>query len=357
MAPRKLLSRGLQNNNGKHHEPNEVSNFSLEKTQDQFNLGIGEVPTEFREPFILSGYRKPYLLARECLVSLFTYSNETVNVWSHVLATILFNLCYCRVFLHVHNPLEDAFVHPLLAFAIAVSAMFVMSSGAHLFNSMSPRIRHICFFFDYAAISTYTFAAGQVFFFYSRPERSSLAILTRSDLFLGISASLAFVTTAMCCASRHRWRRYKHVIRTVSFAMTWILNTLPYTWRLATCSSQFECHAISKPYFLRQVWCFAIAAFSNAYRLPERWFPKVFDFFGQSHHFLHILCAIGAGDEFTAVMLDMEGRRQILEHLHTVTLSNSLGLMSLVLVGNITVVLMFAKTLGENHEEEHHKDS
>ena len=356
MAPQEPTFRGIRNNNLKQYELKQAPQVSCEKTQDIFNLTVDQMPMEFREPFIVSGYRKPYVSAWECLVSLITRCNECINVWSHVLATILFILCYCKVFLYEHNPLEDPFVYPLLAFAIAVSAMFLMSSGAHLFNSMSPRIRHICFFFDYAAISTYTFTAGQIFFFYSRPEHSSLAVLNSSTLFLGISALLAFVTTALCCASRHRWRRYKHVIRTVSFTVTWVFNTFPYTWRMASCTSQLECHAISKPYFMQQVWCFGIAAFFNACKLPERFIPRVFDFFGQSHHFLHILCAIGAGDDFTTVLLDMEGRRQVLEKLHSVTFANSLGLMALVLIGNIVIVLLFARTLGENHEEEHHKD-
>lgn len=356
MAPNELLFRSLGNNNGKHNDFEGAPDVSYKKKQGIFNLGVHEVSMEFREPFIVSGYRKPYVSAWECFVSLLTRCNESVNVWSHILATILFNFCYCKVFLFEHNPLKDSFVYPLLAFAIAVSAMFVMSSGAHLFNSMSPRIRHICFFFDYAAISTYSFTAGQIFFFYSRPQSSNLAILTNSSLFLGISASLSFVTTSLCCASRHRWRRYKHVIRTVSFALTWFLNTFPYTWRLASCANQFECHTISKPFFMRQIWCFAIAAVFNAFKVPERWIPRVFDFFGQSHHFLHILCAIGAADDFTAVLLDMKGRRQVLDE-GIVTISNSLGLMALVMAGNIVIVLLFARTLGENHEEEHHKDS
>lgn len=314
-----------------------------------------EVPLQFRESFILSGYRLPYMTARECVLSLFTLCNESVNVWSHILALFFFCCHYYSVFWRIHNPLDDPFVYPLLSFAFGVSCAFLMSAGAHLFNSMSPRIRHVCFFFDYAAISVYTYTAGQAFYFYSRPLGSELTVLNNSSLFLAISMLISFATTTVCCASRHHWHHYKHLLRTSGYTLSWFFNTLPYTWRMYTCDSEQECHAISKAYFMRHVLCYAVAAIANASKLPERLMPGVFDFIGQSHHFLHIVSAMGAGDEFITMVLDMEGMREE-QRLQSVSFGNTIGLTALVLFGNVVIVLLFAVCLDNDEEEEKVED-
>ncbi len=47
-----------------------------------------DVPPLFRERFILSGYRPVGLSLRSYVLSLFQIHNETLNVWSHLLAAI-----------------------------------------------------------------------------------------------------------------------------------------------------------------------------------------------------------------------------------------------------------------------------
>ena len=308
---------------------------------EKFNLPDFKVPFEFREPYVLSGYRQPRISARECLESIFTRCNETINVWSHVAACAFFVFRSVLVFSE-HNPFRDAFVYPLLSFAIGTSAMFFMSSGAHLFNSMSSKTRHVCFFFDYAAISVYAFSAGQAFYFYSRPLNSDWVIFRSYSTFVIVCTIVSCLSVYSCCASRHRWIHYKFLIRTGTFMTSFFINTLPYWVRMWDCQSEVDCNAVSIPYFKRQFMFFAVAALANGSRLPERLIPGVFDFCGQSHHFLHILCAIGAADEMIALYLDMLGRRNALELAAVPTFANSLLLTFLVLAANVAVVLWFA---------------
>lgn len=47
-----------------------------------------DVPLLFRERFILSGYRQAGLPWRCYVLSLFQINNETLNVWSHLLAAV-----------------------------------------------------------------------------------------------------------------------------------------------------------------------------------------------------------------------------------------------------------------------------
>ena len=328
------------------------SNYLKPKdAEDKFNYPVYKVPLEFREPFISSGYRRPQLSAWECFQSLFKRSNETINVWSHLIAFAVF-VCRFIVIFRQHNPFDDAFVYPLLSFAVGASIMSLMSSFAHLFNSMSSKIRHVCFFFDYAAISVYGFTAGQAFYFYSRPLNTDWLIFRSHSVFVAVCVIASILSTYSCCASRHRWIDFKFLIRTGTFATSFFINTLPYWLRMYDCTSQVDCNVVSFSSFWRHVLFYAVAALAFGSKLPERLLPGVFDFCGQSHHFLHIFGAIAVMEEFTATYLDMLGRRKALEDLSTVpTFGNCLCVSLLMLVSNITVIFWFASSIPVDNTE------
>ena len=58
---------------------------------------------------------------------------------------------------------EDPHAWPLLAYLLTCCIYPLASSCAHTFSTMSTRARHICYFFDYAALSMYSLGMdGQV---------------------------------------------------------------------------------------------------------------------------------------------------------------------------------------------------
>lgn len=51
---------------------------------------------------------------------------------------------------------QDSCTWPLTVFLFSCCIYPLASSCAHTFSTMSPRARHICFFFDYGALSFYS---------------------------------------------------------------------------------------------------------------------------------------------------------------------------------------------------------
>ena len=338
----------LVNKNG--HKNDNNKNIALNKSgmkEEASNelVNFDKVPSFFREPFIMSSYRKCDSSAWYCFKSLFQATNETINIWSHILALAVFAFRFASVFAR-YNPWEDSFVYPLLCFAFGICIMLVGSVGAHLFNCMSIKARHICFFFDYAAISVYTFAAGQVFYFYSRPVITDLCIFNTPPLFLGISAVISFASTFACCYSFCRRSRFDPAVKAGTYISSWLFNTSPYLTMMLLCGTSSTCSSpLSVHYFTRHCLFYAGGTLAYVVHVPERLMIGVFDVMGHSHHFLHILCAIGAADEFSAVELDMLQRRSFIEPLPGPTFTNSVLLTILVVLGNISVVLLCAKYL------------
>lgn len=63
----------------------------------------------------------------------------------------------------VQTSWQDSFIWPLVIFLLTCCIYPLASSCAHTFSSMSARARHICFFFDYAALSFYSLGECQRF--------------------------------------------------------------------------------------------------------------------------------------------------------------------------------------------------
>lgn len=325
-----------------------------EGRSSRFGLRSEDVPAQFREMFICSGYRKPYGSAVDCVKSAFLPLNETVNVWTHFVPFLLFLARFATIFWKYS--LSETYVYPLLSFAVGICGFLLMSSGAHLFNSMSPRVRHICFFFDYSAISVYSVGAGQAFYFYSRSLKTDNILFSSSSVFLTISCLISVISTYTCCASRHRWPKLKYVIRTLCFVVAFFLNSSPYVHRVLVDPApqlQTQQELLARSYFRRHSYFYLISALANMSRMPERLIPGVFDIIGHSHHFLHIFTALGAADQFTAIQIQMESRRDDLEGFPIATFANSLGLMVFICLINCGIVLWFGKNLRSDKEEEH----
>lgn len=309
-----------------------------------------EVPSQFREQFIIRGYRKPYTTALQCIKSAFMARNETANFWTHFIPFVLFVVRFKVLF--TREPF-DPYSYPLLCFAVGICGFLLMSAGAHLFNSMSPRTRHVCFFCDYCAISVYSVGAGIAFYSYGRPVDDYLGRSFFSPgIYLAGSILISFISTYFCCASRHQWPKYKYVIRTGCFVLAFFFNCSPYLYR-AFVEGIASIDPLAWSYFKRHSIFYLIAAIANTTRMPERLMPGVFDIVGHSHNFLHVFTALGVSDQFTAMAMEMHHRRQTLEPLGGMFLSSKcLVMMIVVSVTNILIVIWFGAHLRSNKEEE-----
>lgn len=310
-----------------------------------YGLSRCQIPEVFRTPFIASGYRRPGLSFWDCIRSLLRSSNETMNVWSHLLALVFF------VSVNMTSlPTADPFFLPLISFAVGISVLYLTSSFAHLFNCMSANSHRICFFFDYAAIGFYTFTAGQAMFFYSRTAGASAwAVYDSLVIFQSVSTFFSFFVTVLCCATSHsRWKDYRAVLRVAILVINWLVITSPYTVRLLLCKNAEPAYnGVSMVYFKRHVIFCGLGAALYAARVPERLMSGVFDNFGQSHNLAHILIAMGIQQAFNTAQVDLQGRRSVLMDRFTSqpTLMNTVGMAMFVLFGHVAIVLWFASKL------------
>jgi hypothetical protein len=81
-------------------------------------------PQVFREDGIISGYRDPQSSAKDCLLSSFQLTNETINIWTHFLPTwcVLVPVQTCLGLLSpCLRPIRDTALAPSLCGSIIIS--------------------------------------------------------------------------------------------------------------------------------------------------------------------------------------------------------------------------------------------
>ena len=314
------------------------------------------VDSEFHEPFIYTGYRKPEMSFMNCVKSMFLpYSNEFFNIWSHGLFGIYFCVKYWKVFTEEFN-ITDPFVWPLFTFAMGMIGFCFMSSTAHTFNSMSPHCRHKCFYLDYAAISIYGFGVNQAFFFYTGPIDSSLTSFKSPELFLTISLLNSLTGTFLCCMSRTRWRRFRYLIRTLAYTSSFIIASLPLIYRFSFCTTEVDCDYRGVPLYWKQAFFLLLSAITYVTKLPERYIRRKFDCMGSSHNLMHIFTAIGANLKFEFVKTELLNRKaSLMNHEIQPTFYTSIFLMMAALLLNLTICYLVSPNINQSRNSKDKK--
>ncbi|XP_054441131.1 membrane progestin receptor epsilon [Pteronotus mesoamericanus] len=310
-----------------------------------------EVPDDFVECFILSGYRRLPCTAQECLASVLKPTNETLNFWTHFIPLLLFLSKFCRLFFLSGRdvPFHHPWLLPLWCYASGVLLTFAMSCTAHVFSCLSLRLRAAFFYLDYASISYYGFGSTVAYYYYLLPSLSLLdarvmtpyvqqrlgwhvdctrLIAAYRALVLPVAFLLAVACTVACCKSRTDWCSYPFALRTFVFIMP-LSMACPIMLESWLFDLRGENPTLYVHFYRRYFWL-VVAAFFNVSKIPERIQPGLFDIIGHSHQLFHIFTFLSIYDQVYYVE---EGLRQFLKAPPAApTFSGTVGYMLLLVV-------------------------
>uniref|UniRef100_A0A3Q3E5N3 Progestin and adipoQ receptor family member VI n=1 Tax=Labrus bergylta TaxID=56723 RepID=A0A3Q3E5N3_9LABR len=292
---------------------------------------IHQIPKVFREDSIISGYRHPRSSALDCVLSSFQMNNETVNIWTHFLPTWYF-LWRFFVLCSTLNFLTDSYTWPLLVYMLLICIYPFTSSCAHTFSTMSPESRHICYFFDYGALSLYSLGCAISYGYYVVPDSWVNSWLHQH--FVPIAVGNTLFCTSLSCYSRFlelQFPQRSKVLRTGAFVVPFIFDTVPLFCRILLC-----CGGSCSPSDALSSHCYHLLfAFLTCFlftaHLPERLAPGRFDYFGHSHQLFH------------GVIADMMSRRALLvAHGATPSFLGTIGALVVSLVLNLGIIAFSA---------------
>ncbi|KAI3382160.1 hypothetical protein SNEBB_009615 [Seison nebaliae] len=280
-------------------------------------LTADEIPKEFVDPFIWRGYRSigmsfPQLIQN----TMFTLTNETVNVWTHIIPSAYFifelvsyyykyptfllgflleleNCVSCQ-----YQPIMHKFLYGYLLVFITILIYLFTSAMAHLLNCRSLFIRKFSFSIDYTAISLYYLASLYAIGCYMQE-----GIYIEKYLQYGVMISVIMTVIAhlsqMPSVVYTKFYIQKHSlsrIRSLCFAIQYIYMALPifYCFRQQIFSGE-----TSKFMAIHLISAIATALIYVCH-IPER-FTRRFDLIGQSHQIMHIAAVIGSTTQLLAL--------------------------------------------------------
>lgn len=289
-----------------------------------------EVPEDFRELAILSGYRRPGLSFSSSLKSLFSLHNETFNVWTHLISFLL----YVYYLFIQSSDLWESENHPLLCLLLTCCVFPLCSALAHLFSSMSPLIRHVCFMIDYLGISIYAFGACVTNKVYVLPRSWRGGQFEKN--FLSAMFVNCFACVFISCHTRLMARNKLNtkVLRLSAFALPYIFGMLPCMYRTLYCHIDNSCEGAS--YYSQHFFDTIFTVTFYGGHVPDILFPGYFDIFFQSHSIFHVIVALGTFHHAQGTIVDMTTRPAA--DFSPISCSPLLPLAALFILNSCTVV-------------------
>uniref|UniRef100_A0A3Q1IJR7 Uncharacterized protein n=1 Tax=Anabas testudineus TaxID=64144 RepID=A0A3Q1IJR7_ANATE len=257
-----------------------------------------DVPSLHRQQFIPSGYRPVGLSWRCCVLSLFQIHNETLNVWSHLLAAVCQGISV------------DFSSLPLVLYVFSAVTYLSCSAAAHLLQSHSEQAHYSLFFLNYMGVGIYQYGCALALYVY---KHSSCQFL---QIFLPAAAVLAWFSCATCCFAKFYLCRlyplHRQLFQVVPLAVTYLLVISPVVHRLIMYSWTTTTLSFMKLYgeFHLIVVLFLLSAFFFSCPIPEYFFPGRYDIFGHSHQLFHILLSFCMLTQQEALFQDFLWQRQ-----------------------------------------------
>ncbi|XP_077216741.1 heptahelical transmembrane protein ADIPOR2-like [Tasmannia lanceolata] len=298
--------------------------------------------------FILDYYRSEWPL-KEAFLSVFSWHNETLNIWTHLAGFLLF------LALTVESSMEILEVRDLfLGFSRSIPAptlknisenlmpdllvkrhvsqantiqlameggdprervprwpWFIFLSGSmsclacsglsHLLACHSKRLNLFFWRLDYAGISLMIVSSFfppiyYAFLCHPLPRFFYLSTIT----FLGLLAILTLLAPAL---SSPRFRPFRAVL----FLAMGFSGIVPAAHALVLNWDHTSCH-VALAYELVMGLAYAVGAGFYVTRVPERWKPGAFDIAGHSHQIFHVFVVAGALAHYAATLVLLDWR-------------------------------------------------
>uniref|UniRef100_A0A3P8RKL7 Progestin and adipoQ receptor family member 8 n=1 Tax=Amphiprion percula TaxID=161767 RepID=A0A3P8RKL7_AMPPE len=257
-----------------------------------------DVPPLFRQRFVLSGYRPPGLPLRCYVLSLLQIHNQTLNVWSHLLAAA----CVALRFIVFGFSLDAASL-PLVLYVFSAVMYLSCSAAAHLFQSHSEQLHDWFFFLDSVAVGVFQHGSALALSVYSADA---------VGCFIFGSTLLAWSCCSACCYAKLHFHwlnplNRKFLLQLVPTGTGFLLVIGPLVQRLTA-----QSWSPAGTMHLLQVALFLLSFFFFSCPVPERFAPGRYDIIGHAHQLSHILSALGTLIQQEALFHDFLWRRPAL---------------------------------------------
>lgn len=327
----------------------EMKSFKLFE-QTQPTRSCRDVPLLYCEPGILDGYRPPGHSWMYYAFSAFQRHNETINIWTHALAAIIYIQKIANIVQTTENDCETL---PLVAFGFCAAANSLLSATAHTFHSKSAFCHYVGFQLDYAGIGLYAFGQCVLFLGISCPDHIYDKI---GWISLPVNVFLSWVVMLGGCLPKLLYRRpypfTRRLIQIGSGCIPAIFGSIPLLSRCTFCILDRDCRIISGGHHLLWVVTMVISLFLLFSHLPEKNYPGKFNYTGHSHQLFHVFQIITVLLQFHSAYTDASNKAQTLWSCHQISLFELILSVIVYSAGCLVIIALLVKSVRKRIEED-----
>lgn len=233
--------------------------------------------------YILSGYRG-ILNTKLCIESVFWWTNETINIWSHVFGFLLFFslTMYDLLFLNVHAHLSDKIIvgNVLICFQICM----ILSSMYHTFSCRSEHDFDCFLSFDLFGIALSLLAiymSGIYFAFWCSQYWQTFYLVTVTLIFM---FAMSLQLKRFSIDSNVKTGVF------VAWAAYGVVPTLHWTITMGGFSNPVVALLLPRVLGMYLISGTAFAIYIT--KIPERFSAGRFDYLGHSHQWWHVIIVL-----------------------------------------------------------------
>jgi channel protein (hemolysin III family) len=281
---------------------------ALAPTFNALHEELGEAWSFMSSPDVLSGYRVR-LTWGQTLISLFKWHNETMNVWTHIVGAAIF----LWVFWGMSTSFDQEDLAPtdirlerwpIFVFLTCAVLCMVFSSAFHLLYCHSLSMFKAMVRIDYSGIALLIGGSYFPWLYYNFYCLGSWQQVYLTSVVLIGSAT--FFLSLLEFFSRPQF----NTIRIFTFIGFGAFCVVPTAHMLFLHSLSSEAVSSFLWVQLLEVGLYLGGAMILLFRIPERWYPGLFDWVGSSHQLWHIFVILGAVSHYKMCLDQFEYRQQ-----------------------------------------------
>ncbi|KAK8137056.1 hypothetical protein PG984_004996 [Apiospora sp. TS-2023a] len=246
-----------------------------------------------------TGYRRETASWKDCLRSWTYLHNETVSIFSHVLGALLFLSLPYHIFNTEIPPRyavatrADVMVCSIYFGGVAIC--FILSTIFHTFMSHSPTVYARGMRLDFQGILLLMWGSTVPLAYYHFGEPCRHIMQSASATTYGVvTTALAMLCSLATFHPGIGGPRLGHA-RAVLFAAFGVGSFLvPVGHGIWAYGWAEQSRRLGLPWIGLTVLFNGVGVVLYAFKIPEKWYPKVFDIFGASHQIMHIMVVSAA---------------------------------------------------------------
>ncbi|XP_065830406.1 progestin and adipoQ receptor family member 3-like [Oscarella lobularis] len=247
-----------------------------------------EVPSDWRRCLYITGGYRRNLSQSACIKSLFVFSNESVNIWSHLVSFLFFFGVLLWVnFITIPNAsLESSLIdHAVITFfLLCIEFCLFASTGYHLFKcSSDPSVSIIWYRLDIIGIAIAVcgcYIPGLYYGFYCN--------MVWRRVYVG--AVLLVVLFCFLAQFRTQASLHHNCQLVFMYSLAAAFGFIPFVHWILISSSEIISFFAPKVIVFYAVALLGVSFYVS--RTPEKLWPGKFNFIGASHQVWHVLIAV-----------------------------------------------------------------